>query len=115
MSEGRVLGGDPLPQPPAAAGAGLCIAHRRMVLVSVNGSLSTASVGDKHQIFFRQWNLRLLPVNQALDGAGSFFLTIDLKADIGHLSTKPDFHARLFQILLHRQDQGLILVVTGKF
>ena len=54
-------------------------------------------------------------MNQALDGAGSFFLTIDLKADIGHLSTKPDLHARLLQILLHRQDQGLILVVAGKF
>ena len=115
MSEGRVLGSDPLPQPPAAAGAGLCIAHRRVVLVSVNGSLSTASVRNKDKIILSQRDFLLLAALHVLDRLRNLFLTLDVKPHIRNLGAKLDLDACRLQIFLHRQNQRLILVVTRKF
>ena len=50
MSEGLMLLCDVLPELPAAADTFLRVSPRRVVLVTVDGALGTASVGNKYQI-----------------------------------------------------------------
>ena len=95
MSEGRILRGDVLPQAPAAAGAYLRIAHRCVVLVTVDGALGAASVGDKHQIVFRQRNLRAPRRSPGTRWrVAVFFPPLISKQHIGHLRAKLELHAR---------------------
>ena len=52
MTKGRILTGDIFPQIPYAAVANLCIAHRSVILISVDRSLCAAAVCYEYQIVF---------------------------------------------------------------
>ena len=52
MTKGRILTGDIFPQIPYAAVANFCIAHRSVILISVDRSLCAAAVCYEYQIVF---------------------------------------------------------------
>ena len=113
-SKGGVLLGDVLPQAPAPAGAHLRVPVGGMVLVAVDGPLGAGAVGDKHQVVLREDNALLRAVDPALDGGGRLSAVPDVEDHIGDFGAEAEVHPRLLQVLLHGQDQGLVLVVAGE-
>ena len=115
VSEGGILLCDVLPEVPAAAGADLRVSVGGMVLVPVDGPLRAASIGHEYQVVFRKEDPALHSVGLALDGGGSLLALLDLKEHIGDLRIVAEVHPGLLQVFHHGKDQGLILVVAGKF
>ena len=115
VSKGRILLCNILPEIPAAAGTNLRISVRCMVLVSVNGSLGTASVCDKDQIILCQDNALFNALHLAFDRLGYLASILDLEDYICHLCVELKLYSRILQILFHRKDQGLILVISCEF
>ena len=115
MAKRRILLCDILPEAPASARSHLGIAIRRMILISVDRALGTASVCDKYQIIFRQNNALFHAFYLAVDRFCNLASVFDLKNDIGNFGIELEVNAHILQILLHRKDQRLILIVLGKF
>ena len=102
---------DIFPQLPAATDAALGIAHRRMILVTVNGSFRAASIGDKNKVFFGQRDLGLHSIDTADDLLRGLLRTLDIEENIRNTGIELELHACVLKVFLHRQDQGIILVV----
>ena len=115
MSKGRILFCNVFPQIPAAASAYFCICIRCMVLISVNGSFRTASVCDKDKVIFCQENIVLFSVHFAFNRCCDLFAFFKGKYNVCHFGVELEIYACFFQIFLHRQDQGFILIVFSKF
>ena len=86
-----------------------------MVLVTVDRSFRTASVCDKYEVVFCQGNAFLNTLDLALDRRCHFLAIVNIKEYICDLGIELEVHTCILQIFLHRQDQGLILVVFCKF
>ena len=114
MSEGRILFCDIFPQAPYAAGTNLCIPVGCMVLVTVDGTLGTASVGNEYQVVLGEDNALLYTFYLALDSLCHLFAVIDIKNNICHFGVELEVHTCCLQILLHGKDQRLVLVVLGE-
>ena len=114
MSEGRILLRNVFPQAPASTGTYLCISVWCMVLITVNGTFGTASVGDKYQIVLCQHDSFFLTFHLALNLSCHLFIIPDIKQYIRYFRIETEFHAGIFQIVLHRKNQGFILVVFCK-
>ena len=112
VAEGGVLCGDLAPHIPAAALLDLGVVGRGGVLAAHRGVLHAAAVGDEHEIVLgevdglascRRGGRRCAwrPCGRALQSNSTF---VDLHAEV-------ELHAEALEVLDHRQDHGLILVV----
>ena len=115
MSEGRILFCDIFPQAPYAAGTNLCVTVGCMVLVTVDGTFGTASVGNEYQVVLGEDNALLYTFYLALNSFCHLFAVIDIKNNICHFGVELEVHTCCLQILLHGKDQRLVLVVLGEF
>ena len=115
MTEGRILFCDVFPEAPAAAGTNFSVSVGRMILITVDGTLGTASVGDKYQIVLGEKDAFLHAVYLALDSFCHFLAIGNFKDYVGNFSVILEVYASCFQILNHRKDQGLVLVVSREF
>ena len=114
MSEGRILFCDIFPQAPYAAGTNLCVTVGCMVLVTVDGTFGTASVGNEYQVVLGEDNALLYTFYLALNSFCHLFAVIDIKNNICHFGVELEVHTCCLQILLHGKDQRLVLVVLGE-
>ena len=115
MSEGRILFCDIFPQTPYATGTNLRITVGCMVLVAVDSTLGTASVGNEYQVVLGEDNALLYAFYLALNSLCHLFAVIDIKNNICHFGVELEVHTCCLQILLHGKDQRLVLVVLGEF
>ena len=90
------------------------VADSQLVL-EMSEHLGAGAVGDKHQVVLREDNALLRAVDPALDGGGRLSAVPDVEDHVGDLGAETEVHPGLLQVLLHGQDQGLVLVVPGKF
>lgn len=87
-----------------------------MRVVSVNSSLRTASVCDKYKVVLRECDRRLLAVHFALDRPCDLSAVVCLfEQDIRDLCLVLEGDACRLEVLNHRQDQRLVLVVLREF
>ena len=114
MSKRRILFCNVLPQAPASAGTYFGIPIWCMILITVNGTFGTASVGDKYQIILCQHDSFFLTFYLALDLGCHFSATLNIKQYIRYFRIESEFHTSLFQIFFHRKNQGFILIVFCK-
>ena len=115
MSEGWILCGDILPETPNAAGTNLSVSVGSVVLITINSALCAASIGNKNQVIFGKDDTLFHTVYFAFNGFGNLLVILDVKDNVGNLSIKLEVNTGSLQIFLHGQDQGLILVIFGKF
>ena len=115
MSKCRILTGNIFPERPASAVSDFRISRRGMILITVNRSFRTASIGNKYKIIFRQRNFLCLAMYLAFNGSGCLLLSLHLKTDIGHFRSELELHPCPFQIFLHRKNERFILIISGKF
>ena len=110
----RILFRNIFPKRPAATGTYQCISIWRMMMVPVNRTLCAASIGDKNKIFFCQQDSFFYTFDLAFN-SGSYFLAVFyFKCNIGYFCVKLEVNACCLQIFLHRQNQGFILIISGK-
>ena len=86
-----------------------------MVLITVDRAFCTASVGNKYEVIFSKDDAFFYAVDFALDGRSNLLAILEIKDNVGNFSIKLEVNASIFQIFLHRQDQGFVLVVFGEF
>ena len=86
-----------------------------MVLVTVDSSLCTTSVGNKYIVILSKKDSLLNTLYLALNSSCHFFAIVDIKDYIGNLCVELEVNACILQIFLHWKDQGFILVVFGEF
>ena len=86
-----------------------------MILVPINRTFRTASIGYKNKILFCKKNSLFHSFNSAFNSCGPFLPLFDLENHIGHFCMELEIHTSLLQVSLHRQNQRFILVVTCKF
>ena len=115
MSKGRILLCNVFPQAPAAAGTYLCITVRCVVLVTVNCTLSAASVCDEDKIIFCEQNAFFHAVYLTFNCGSDLFAIAEFKDNVGNFRIELEVNACGLKVALHRKDQGLILVVFGEF
>ena len=111
MAEGRVLRGDLPPHIPAAAFLQLGVEGRRLILAAHRGILHAAAVGDEHQIVFGQGNMIGLAVLKDLNAGGLLAAGLAVEDHVRDLNAEVELHVVALEVLDHRQDHGLILVV----
>ena len=113
-AEGRVLGSDVPPQLPAAPHR-LSEELRGAVVAAQRGVLRAGAVCDEHQVVLSELP-DLLP---ALPDPHQLLCHLSARGDVedhvGDLRVILKLHIVLLQVVHHGQDQGLILVVLGKF
>ena len=114
MPKGGILLCNIFPQTPAAAGADFRIPIGRMVLITVDRAFRTAPVGDKHKVIIRKHDPLFHTLHLTFYGLGNLLSAFKFKDHIGHFRVKPEINSCRFQIPLHRQDQGFILVILGE-
>ena len=115
MSKCRILTGNIFPERPASAVSNFRIFCRGMILIAVNRSFCTASIGNKYKIIFCQRDFLYLAMHLAFNGSGCLLLSLHLKTDIGHFRSKLKLHTCPFQIFLHRKNERFILIIPSKF
>ena len=86
-----------------------------MVLVAVDRALCTASVGNEYKVIFSKDDAFFYAVDFAFDCRSNLLAILEIKDNVGNFSIKLEVNASIFQIFLHRQDQGFVLVVFGEF
>ena len=114
VTESGVLRSNFAPHVPAAAGLELGVVRCRHVLAAHRGVLHTAAVCDEHQIVFRQIDAVFPAVVNHLNALCDLLSIAAVKQNIRHLCIEMELHAVAFQILDHRQNHRLILIVLGK-
>ncbi len=116
MSEGWILTGNVFPEVPDTACTDFGIPVWCMVLVTVNGTLCTASVCDKYEVVFCQdddlFPVRLLYIQlqMQLFLPPSNLNTTFVTSVLNWKSTPA-----CFEVSLHRKNEGFVLIVFGKF
>ena len=118
MSEGRILFCNIFPKAPATACTNLSISVWSVVLVTVDGSLCTASVGNKYIVILSKKDSPFstpLYLCTQIASLPFFFTIVNIEDYIGNLCVELEVNACILQIFLHWKDQGLILVVFGEF
>ena len=111
MAEGRVLCGDLAPHIPAAAGFDLGVIGCGFVLAAAGRIFDAAAVRDKNEIVLGQINGVFLAVTDDVDALGKLAGRGAVEFYIHDLYTVVELDAEALEILDHRQDHGLILVI----
>ena len=86
-----------------------------MVLITVDRAFCTASVGNKYEVIFSKDDAFFYAVDFAFDCRSNLLAILEIKDNVSNFSIKLEVNASIFQIFLHRQDQGIILVVFCEF
>ena len=115
MSERRILFCNIFPKAPAAACTNLSISIWSVILVTVDSSLCTASVGNKYVVILSKKDSLLNTLYLALNSSCHFFTIVNIEDYIGNLCVELEVNTCILQIFLHWKDQGLILIVFGEF
>ena len=115
MSEGRILCCDIFPEGPAAACSNFSVTVWSMVLITVDRAFCTASVGDEYEVIFGKDDTFFHAVYFAFDGRCNLFAIFEIKDYVSNFCVELEVNTCFFQIFLHRQDQGLVLVVFREF
>ena len=115
MSKRGILFCDIFPEIPASACTHFCIAVWGMVLVTVNGTLCTASVCDKYKVVFREKNAFFFSIYFTFDGRGDFFAVLEFKDNICDFCVETEVNTCRFQIFLHWKNQRFILIIFCEF
>ena len=111
MAEGRVLCGDLAPHIPAAAGLDLRVIGGRLVLAAAGGIFDTAAIGNKNKIVFCQIDGVLFPLADDIDTLGKLAGRGAVEFHVHDLNAIVELYAEALEILDHRQDHGLILII----
>ena len=114
MAERSVLRGNLLPQIPAVAGLQFRVKGRGSVLAAVGAAFDAAAVGDEQQVVFGQVDHVGLPIMLHGDGGRLLARGGNVEANVRDLGGIVELHAVLLQVLLHRQDDGFVLVIAGE-
>ena len=115
MSKGRILFCNIFPKAPATACTNLSISVWSMVLVTVDSSLCTASVGNKYIVIFSKKDSLLNTFYFALNGCCHFLSIVDIEKYIGNLCVELEINTCCLQIFLHWKNQRFILIVFSEF
>ena len=111
VAEGGVLRGDLLPQIPAIAGVEHRVQRSGLVLRTDGAVLDAAAVCDEDQIVFRKVNAVFLAVVNHFDALCGLLAVAAVKDHVRDLRAEMELHAVALEVLHHRQDHRLILVV----
>ena len=112
MAEGRVLRGDLAPHIPAAALFELGVVSSGLVLAAHGGILDTAAVGDENEVIFGQVDGLLLALADDVDALGELAGGVGaVELDVCDLHAVVELDVVALEVLDHREDHGLILVV----
>ena len=114
VTEGGILCGDLLPQIPAVAGLDGGVEAGSLILCTHGAAFHAAAVGDEQQIVLGQVDVGGLALVLHGDRACQLAALLDVKLHIRDLGVVVELHAKAFQIVHHRQDDGLVLVIAGK-
>ena len=111
MAEGRVLRGNLAPHIPAAAGFDLGVIGRGLVLAAAGGVFDAAAVGDEDQIVFSQVDGVLLALADDVDALCKLAGRGAVEFHVHDLDAIVELDAEALEILDHRQNHGLILII----
>ena len=111
MAERGVLRGNLAPHVPAAAGFELGVVRCGHVLAAHRGIFHAAAVRDEDQIVFRKVNAVFLAVVNHFDALCDLLAVAAVEEHIRDLRAEMELHAVALEVLHHRQDHRLILVV----
>ena len=114
MTEGRILCSNSAPHIPATAGLDFGVEGCHGVLGTHGGVLHAATVGNEHQIVFRQVNKLMFALRQQLNTLCLLFTGLDVELHIDHLGVIVELDTEAFQILDHGQNHRFVLVITGE-
>ena len=112
MAERRILCRDLAPHIPAAALADGLVEGRGLILAAVGGVLDAAAVRDENKVVVRQVDGILPALALQNDAACRLAAVPDVKLHIDDLRVVLEVHTVLLQIMHHRQDHGLVLIVA---
>ena len=115
MSEGWILTGNVFPKVPYTACTDFGIPVWCMVLISINGSLCTASVCDKYEVVFCQDDTSFLSVYVTFNCRCNLFVSFEFEYNICDFCIELEVHTGIFEVSLHRKNEGFILIIFGKF
>ena len=115
MAEGRILRGDLAPHIPAAALFELGVELGGGVLAAHGGILNAAAVGDENEVIFGEVDGLLLALADHVDALGELVLGVRaVEFDVCDLHAVVELDVMALEVLDHREDHGLILVVLRK-
>ena len=86
-----------------------------MVLITVDRTFCTASVGDKYEVVFGKNDAFFHAIYLAFDCRCDLLVVFEFKDHVGNFCVELEVNACFFQIFLHRKDQRFVLVVFGEF
>ena len=86
-----------------------------MILIPVNRTLSAASICNENKILFCHGKFCPASVYDTVNGSGGLFSILYFKPHVGHCDAEAKLHSRILQIAFHGQDEGLVLIIAGKF
>ena len=112
MTEGVILCRQLLPKLNGRALSVLAGNNRRMGLITISRIIALAAVGHKHQIIFRQVDCLLLAALRINDLLCDLTIRAAVNLDIGDRRIVFNLDTVIRQILEHRLDHRLILVVA---
>ena len=112
MAEGRILRGDLAPHVPAAAGFDLVVVGGGLVLAAAGGIFDAAAVGDEDEVVLGEVDGVFLAVAEDVDALGELVGRVGaVKLHVHDLHAVVELDTEALEILDHREDHGLILVV----
>ena len=112
MAEGRILRGDLAPHVPAAAGFDLGVVGGRLVLAAAGGIFDAAAVGDEDEVVLGEVDGVFLAVAEDVDALGELVGRVGaVELHVHDLHAVVELDTEALEILDHREDHGLILVV----
>ena len=114
MTEGRILCSNSAPHIPATTRLDFVVVWCHGVLGTHGGVLHAATVGNEHQVVFRQVNKLTFALKQQLNTLCLLFTRLDVELHIDHLGVIVELDTEAFQILDHWQNHRFVLVITGE-
>ena len=85
-----------------------------MCLVAVRGAIALRAVGDEHEVVVGQVDALGLAALRVFDAAGRFAAARHLAHHVGHIRVIQHLRPGVRDVLDHRADHGIILVVAGE-
>ena len=112
MTEGRVLRGDLAPHIPAAALFELGVVLGGLILAAHGGVFDAAAVRDEDEVVFREVDGLLLAVADDIDALSELVGRVRaVELDVCDLHAVVELNVVALEVLDHREDHGLVLVV----
>ena len=112
MTEGRILRGDLAPHIPAAALFELGVVRGGLVLAAHGGVFDAAAVRDENEVVLGEVDGLLLAVADDVDALSQLVLGVRaVELDVCDLHAVVELDVVALEVLDHREDHGLVLVI----